>query len=120
MPLLESRTAPGPATLDHHDRVLGIFRTAGFSPAMTSHAYALLDAYVYGFAIQEASLPASDELAELAETIVVPLPDGLYPHLTAFTTDYVLQPGYDFGAEFDFGLDLILDGLEEAVAAETG
>ena len=37
-----------------------------------------------------------------------------YPHLTEMTVEHVLQPGYDYGDEFEFGLDLILDGLERA------
>lgn len=115
--LMESRTNPGPETLAHHDAVLGCFRQGGLSLEMTAHAYALLDAYVYGFALQEASLPASggQDLAELAETIVEPLPEGTYPHLMEFTTGHVLQPGYDFRAEFEFGLDLILDALAAMV-----
>jgi Tetracyclin repressor-like, C-terminal domain len=48
---------PGPATLRHHNTLIGILRAAGFSLAMTAHAYALLDSYVYGFVLQEAALP---------------------------------------------------------------
>ncbi|WP_299443848.1 TetR/AcrR family transcriptional regulator [uncultured Phycicoccus sp.] len=116
-PLMESRTTPGPETLGHHDAVLGCLRRGGLSLEMTAHAYALLDSYTYGFALQEASLPATGgaELADLATSLIEPLPDGAFPHLTEFTTDYVLQPGYDFRAEFEFGLDLILDGLERSV-----
>lgn len=115
-PLMESRTHPGPETLGHHDAVIGCLRRGGLSLAMTAHAYALLDSYVYGFALQEAGLPATGgpDMAELAEAIVEPLPDGAYPHLTELTTQHVLQPGYDFRHEFDFGLDLVLDGLERA------
>ncbi|MGB5755305.1 MAG: TetR/AcrR family transcriptional regulator [Acidimicrobiales bacterium] len=118
-PLMESRSNPGPETLAHHDAVLGCLRRGGLSLAMTGHAYALIDSYVYGFALQEASLPATggEEMADLAETIIAPMPAGLYPHLMEFTAEHVLQPGYDFLAEFEFGLDLILDGLEAAAAA---
>jgi AcrR family transcriptional regulator len=55
--LMESRKTPGPATLRHHDAVLGCLRGAGFSIELTAHAYSLLDSYIYGFALQEASLP---------------------------------------------------------------
>lgn len=54
--LVETRTGPGPATLKHHDAVIGTLRKAGFSVEMTAHAFALIDAYVYGFALSEASL----------------------------------------------------------------
>jgi AcrR family transcriptional regulator len=120
VPLMESRTTPGPETMRHHEAVLRCFRRGGFSVALTAHAYALVDSYIYGFAIQEANLPATggQEMADLAETIIAPLPVGEYPYLTELTTEHVLQPGYDFGAEFEFGLDLILDGLGEASDAE--
>ena len=118
---MESRTSPGPATLRHHDAVLGCLRAGGFSIEMTAHAYAVIDAFVYGFALQEASLPATggDEMADLAQSMTAAMPVGEYPHLVEFTTEHVLRPGYDFGREFDFGLDLILDGLD-AVAAASG
>ena len=114
-PLMESRTNPGPETLQHHDAVLGCLRRGGLSWELTAHAYALVDAYVYGFALQEASLPATGgaDMTELAETIIEPVPDGAFPHLTEFAAEHVLQPGYDFRAEFEFGLDLILDALEQ-------
>ena len=56
-PLMESRTNPGPATLRHHDSVIGTLRRAGFSIQMAAHAYSLLDSYIYGFALEEAGLP---------------------------------------------------------------
>ena len=111
--LLESRTSPGPATLRHHDAVIGALRAGGFSVEMTAHAYALLDAYVYGFAVQEAALPfeGPDTVAEVAAPMMELFDPAAYPHLLELTTDYVLQPGYDFGNEFEFGLGLVLDGL---------
>jgi AcrR family transcriptional regulator len=114
-PLMESRRSPGPATLAHHDAVLGCFRSAGFSMVLTGHAYAIVDAFLYGFALQEASLPATggEEMAELAGEIAEHMPADLYPHLTEFTVKRVMQPGYDFGDEFDVGINLILDGLEQ-------
>jgi AcrR family transcriptional regulator len=117
--LMESRSAPGPATLRHHDRVIGILRQAGFSVELTAHAYSLLDSYIYGFALQEASLPfdTAENTAELARTIMAEFPVGEYPHFAELTVEHVLQPGYDYGNEFEFGLDLILDGLDRLVTA---
>jgi AcrR family transcriptional regulator len=114
-PYMESRTSPGPATLSHHNAVIGCLRRE-MSIEMTAHAYATLDAYVYGFALQEATMPATggEELAALANEIIELSPWDEYPHLGEFTTKHVMQPGYDFTKEFDFGLDLILDGLERA------
>ncbi|MCC6627231.1 MAG: TetR/AcrR family transcriptional regulator C-terminal domain-containing protein [Chloroflexi bacterium] len=112
--LLESRRQPGPATLRHHDAVIGCLRAAGFPIALVAHAYALLDSYIYGFALQQASLPFTtpDEATAATEQILQHLPADAYPHLVALARDHVLQPGYNFAAEFDFGLDLILDALQ--------
>ena len=115
--LMESRTSPGPATLRHHDAAIGSLRGAGFSIAMAAHALSVLDSYIYGFALQEASLPfhTAEETAQVAQTILSQFPREEYPHLVELTIEYVLQPGYDYGNEFEFGLDLILDGLERAL-----
>ena len=112
--LMQSRTSPGPATLRHHDAVIGSLLDGGFSIALAAHAFSALDSYVYGFALQEASLPfdSAEETAEVAEAIMSQFPVDAYPHLARLTVEHVLQPGYDYGDEFAFGLDLILDGLE--------
>jgi Tetracyclin repressor-like, C-terminal domain len=91
-------------------------RSASFSVALTAHAYSLLDAYIYGFALQEASLPFTtpEETAEVAQSIMAEFPADAYPHLAELAVQHVLQPSYDYGDEFEFGLDLILDGLERA------
>ena len=114
--LMESRSTPGPATLRHHDAVLATLREAGFSIAMAAHAYSALDSYIYGFALQEPSLPfhEAEETAQVTQAIMAQFSSGQYPHLTEMAVEHVLQPGYDYGDEFEFGLDLILDGLERA------
>jgi hypothetical protein len=118
-PLMESRTSPGVATLRHHDAVLRCLRSGGFSLEATGHAYAVIDAFLYGFALQEATLPATggEEMAEIARQITDQMPADDFPHLAEFTIGHVLQPGYDFGTEFEFGLNLILDGLERVAAS---
>ena len=120
--LLESRTSPGPATLRHHDAVIGTLRTGGFSVEMTAHAYALIDSYVYGFALSEASLPINgpEPVPDVAEQMVEQFSPDDYPHLVEFAVEHVLQPGYDFGSEFEYGLDLILDALEPTEGATHG
>jgi AcrR family transcriptional regulator len=120
-PLMESRTSPGPATLHHHDAVLGCLRRGRLSWSLTAHAYAVLDSYLYGFALQEANLPFDDEqqAGEVSESIIQPLSPEDYPHLVAFTAEHVLQPGYDFGHSFEFGLDLLLDGITRAADGTT-
>ena len=113
--LMESRTTPGSATLRHHDAVIGSLRRGGFSVAMAAHAFSVLDSYIYGFALQEANLPfdSGEATAELAQAILARAADE-YPHLTELTVEHVLQPGYDYGLEYAFGLELILTGLEQA------
>lgn len=115
-PFMESRPSPGPAVLRHHDAVLATLRRGGLSWELTAHGYATLDSFVYGFALQEANLPGGGgpELADVAEDLTDALAG--YPTLAAFTWDWVLQPGYSFGGSFEFGLDLIIDGLERAAA----
>ncbi|MEP6648535.1 MAG: TetR/AcrR family transcriptional regulator [Lapillicoccus sp.] len=118
--LMESRSAPGPATLRHHDVVLGTLRAAGFSREMTAHAYALIDSYTYGFALQEASLPfeGPDGVTDIADPIVEQLAPDVYPHMADMVAEYYVEPGYDFGDEFEFGLTLIFDAL--GVASRVG
>ena len=117
--LMESRTSPGPATLRHHDAVIGCLRGAGFSIALAAHAYSALDSYIYGFALQERDLPfdTPQETTELARAMLAQFPAEEYPHLAEFTLEHVLRPGYDYGNEYEFGLDLILDGLARAFDA---
>ena len=112
--LMESRSSPGRATLRHHDAVIGCLRDAGFSIELAAHAFSVLDSYIYGFALQERSLPfpTPEQTAGLAQDILASFPADRYPHLAELTARHVLQPGYDYGNEFEFGLDLILDGLE--------
>lgn len=115
--LLESRRAPGPALLRHHDRVLGCLRENGFSVALAAHAYSALDAYVYGFVLTEVNLPfeAGEGAEEFAATIAPMLAE--YPHLTEMIGTLVVGRDYDYANEFAYGLDLVLDGLEARVAA---
>lgn len=112
--LMDSRRSPGPATLRHHDAVIGCLRAAGFSVPMAAHAFSLLDSYVYGFVLQEVSLPfdTPDEVEELAGELLAALPAEHYPHLAELTRDHVLQPGYDHSAEFGWGLDRVLAALD--------
>ena len=116
--LMESRRHPGPANLRHHDAVIGSLLAGGFSMAMAAHAYSVIDAYVYGFALTKMNLPfeTDEEVADVAEAMLTPYATGAYPHLVAFITEHAMQSGYDHGNEFEYGLDLVLDGLERAAA----
>ena len=113
--LMDSRRNAGYETLLHHDAVIGCLREAGFSLTLTGHAFAVLDAHLYGFLVQEVSMPfqPGQDLAELGNQIMAALPEGQLPYFREFTLEHALQPGYDFGNEFEVGLDLILDGLTQ-------
>jgi AcrR family transcriptional regulator len=110
-PLMASRTSPGPETLGHHNAVVGCLRRGGLSWPMVAHANAMLDAFIYGFALLETSLPsqAEGEFVAVVEDIAQALDADAYPHLVGFTLEHVFQPGYDFSNSFEFGLDRILE-----------
>jgi AcrR family transcriptional regulator len=113
---MEGRTTHGASNLHLHDAVLGCLRAAGFSVAMSVHAYSVQDAYIYGFVLQESDMSsetpadfAAEAQRQMREYEAV-LAD--YPHLVEVVGGYVAESGYDHDAEFLFGLDVILDGLE--------
>ncbi|GIH97032.1 TetR family transcriptional regulator [Planobispora siamensis] len=112
--LIDSRRTPGPATLRHHDAVLGVLRRAGFTLPMAAHAISLIDSYVDGFVIQEVNLPVMtpDDVKEVAGGLLDNLPADELPYLREMIVDHALRPGYDHTSEFGYGLDLILDALE--------
>jgi AcrR family transcriptional regulator len=123
--LMESRATPGPASLRLHDAVLGCLREAGFSIELTIQAYSVQDAYIYGFALQEKSIPfetaeesaavaeeQSREYAELADERQLGELADEFPYLAEVVAGHVAKVGYDFASAFEYGLDLILDALE--------
>ena len=124
--LMESRLTPGPASLRLHDAVLGCLRAAGFSIEMTIQAYSVQDAYIYGFALQEKTVPFDDaeggaavaeeqtrQFAELAEERQFATLAEEFPYLAEVVAGHVAKVGYDFATSFEYGLDLILDALEK-------
>lgn len=114
--IMESRSQPGPSTLRHHDAVIGCCRRAGFSVEMSAHAFSALDSYIYGFVLQEINLPFTDgdDLSAVLDTMVPENFAEHYPHVAELTAEYVLRPGYSYRDEFEFGLVMIIDGLERA------
>ncbi len=114
---MEGRTNHGPANLRLHEAVLACLRTAGFSPAMTVHAYSVQDAYIYGFALQQHDM-ASETPADFAAEARRQMREygaarADYPYLVEIVGGHVAEFGYDYDAEFLFGLDVILDRLEQ-------
>ena len=124
--LMENRTAPGPASIALREAILRCLREAGFSVEETMQAYSVQDAYIYGFALQEKSLPFDDaqqsaavaqeqvrEFAELADERDFGALAEEFPYLAEVVAGHVAKVGYDFSAAFEYGLDLILDALEQ-------
>lgn len=110
-PVIESRLRPGPARLRYLDAVIGVLRAAGFSLPMVANAFMTLDSHIYGFTMQEQNMPfaledAPQVVAMLARTIFAD-----YPNVFAMAELAAADP-VSIPVDFEFGLDLILDGLE--------
>jgi len=118
---MEGRSTHGPSNLRLHDAVLGCLRAAVFSLAMTVHAYSVQDAYIYGFALQQSDMTpeTSEDFAAVAAQQMVDYEAvlGDYPNLVEVVGGHVAKAGYDYASEFLFGLDLILDGLDQLRSA---
>jgi AcrR family transcriptional regulator len=116
--LVDSRQQNGPAGLSYADRILGTLLEAGFSPRTAAHAFLVLDSYIYGFERQRSSLAVGDEAdaGAAAEEVLAALPAGAYPSLALVATEFAERP-YDDEAAFDFGLGLILHGLQRLLDA---
>lgn len=112
-PLLDSRRSSGPHRLRYFDWVIGTLIEAGFSIEGAARAFSLLDSYVYGFGIQQFNLSAEGDVPpeEMAEAILAAIPAEEYPYLHRMAS-HAMREGYDGEADFDFGLETILDGLE--------
>jgi AcrR family transcriptional regulator len=112
--LTESRMKPGASNLRHHDSVIRCLREAGFSIEMAIHAYSALDSYIYGFALQEQALPFDNQnVGELAEIMLSQFPADEYPSLKETIVELIDKSAWEYADEFEFGLDLILDGLQK-------
>src|SRR2546421_7444366 len=115
--LMESRMRPGPANLRYHNETMKCLREAGFPFQSAVHAYSAMDSYIYGFALQEKTIgfATPQEAAEVAETRLAMQPPSLaeqYPYLLEVVAE-LGRAGYDYAAEFEVGLDLLLDGIEQ-------
>ena len=114
--LIDSREASGPSRLAYADRVLDTLLEAGFSPNTASRAFVALDSYVYGFERQRSIIGMGDESdgVEMAREVLDRIPMEAYPSLARIAMGYEAEP-YDDAEAFEFGLGLILDGLQRLV-----
>jgi AcrR family transcriptional regulator len=112
--LVDSRESSGPARLRYFDWVIGTLRRAGFTLELAVRAFSLLDSYIYGFGRQQLNMSAGGEikLEETGEAFLRALPADEYPYLREMVVEHAMKSGYDDSADFGFGLDLILDGLQ--------
>ncbi|MEV8530494.1 TetR/AcrR family transcriptional regulator C-terminal domain-containing protein [Streptomyces sp. NPDC051211] len=114
--VIQSRTSPTPVVLAYMDSVIGMFRTGGFSVDLTHHVMHALGSRMLGFAqelFDDAPSPdpgvTADASAEVARR---------YPYVTelamavAHDGESVVGGGCDDQFEFEFALDLLLDGFE--------
>ena len=116
--LIDSRESSGPARLRYFDWVVGTLRRAGFTLEMAARAFSVLDSYIYGFGRQQLNMSAGGDIKpeEMAEAFLRAIPADEYPYLREMVVDYAMKSGHDEGADFEFGLNLILDGLRAPAA----
>ena len=110
--VIESRRSAGPARLRYLDAVIGTLSAAGFTMQMAIRAIMALDSYTYGFVLQELAWPFDEQDAPgVAASFARGLQAGEYPFLIAMAEMAAAAPG-GASVDFEFGLDLVLDGLE--------
>jgi AcrR family transcriptional regulator len=117
--LIDSRKHMGPARLAYVDGVLGVLLGAGFSAEAAANAFMVLDSYIYGYERQRTELDFGEGEADTtaaARSVQLAAPPEAYPALERVAGEFATRP-YDVAAMFEFGLDLILDGLERLLTS---
>ena len=110
--LFVSRMNIGPNMLRYVDATIGCLRGAGFSYPMADHAWTSIDAYVYGFTLQKLNFPLDPaEYASSASQFLPMIPAAQFPHLNGMSQE-VIAGRHDGLHQLDFGLELLLDGIE--------
>ncbi|MGH2456209.1 MAG: TetR/AcrR family transcriptional regulator C-terminal domain-containing protein [Candidatus Limnocylindria bacterium] len=118
--LLMSPTGPSPARLRWMNAILGRLRGAGFSAEMTHHAYHALDSHIVGFTLWVLPyLAIARERPDFAQEFMARTPLDELPHLAEHIQVHLSDRAGDT-SEFDFGLDLVLDGLERSLDGRPG
>jgi hypothetical protein len=105
----------GPAQLRYSDSLLKRLREAGFSPELTHHAYHALDSHIVGSTLWAAGVGAVMKTKpDFVKSFIEQLPVAEYPYFAEHAQQHVTKSVPSTGkSEFEFGLDLILDGLEK-------
>jgi AcrR family transcriptional regulator len=115
---------PGPANLRHHNAVMECLRSeARLEFRNAVHGYSVMDSYIYGFALQEKTLSGDIPAEARRRGDAVATRDASqaeqYPYLLEVMHE-LSQTGYDYAQEFEFGLDIVLDGIERLRPDLTG
>ena len=111
IPLLLTRENSGPNMFRFVDATLGALVSAGFSYRLADYAWNAMDNHIYGYTLQEAHFPfEEDRYAEAAREYRPKIDTGEYPYLAALSA-MIMNGDYTGTHDFDFGLDIILDGL---------
>jgi len=110
--LLVSPARRIPTRMRYIDAVCGCLRTAGFSPEATFHAYHAIDSHILGFTLWELGHAMPDVSKDAIEEFLRTLPRDEYPHLAEHVDQHLHGTNRDDQPEFEFGLDLILDGFK--------
>ena len=110
-----SRFSIGPGMTRYLDATLGRLREGGFSVEGALDAWHALDSHIYGFTLQELGLPFEvDEAAQVSADVLGTLSAEQFPHVVEVIS-HVMEHGRV--EDFEFGLELILDGLERTRVA---
>jgi len=116
--LSESRSTSGPIRLRLCNAVLAVLLEAEFSMELAQSAFVTLDSYIYGFALQQANWPFLPEQRQQAlESFIEHTNLEAYPHVSAIAEHAKSSPEVGtsiYDRQFEFGLALILEGLERA------
>ena len=102
----------GDARMRYADAVLRGFREGGFPEELTYHAFHVFQSHVMGYTMYVASFDFDvEELEQLAAEFLETFPADEYPDLGLHIRQHA-EPGDEHEGAFEFGLDLVLDGLE--------
>lgn len=114
--LIETRSGPQrPVTFTHAEAVLATLVGAGCSPRIAAQSFVILDSFVYGFALQEITMATTEPANPATPNLQAALEP--YPTMTSVMEAVQQVPDYDFGDEFDAGLKLVLDGIDQLRSA---
>jgi AcrR family transcriptional regulator len=111
--LIDSHVGAGAGRLRYFEAVISTLRRAGFTIELAGRAFSLIDSYIYGFIRQSLNIASTDsDVPTAAEAFLHVVPVNEYPYLTEMAAMQAATPGYDEESDFEFGLSLILDGLQ--------